>query len=415
MTQTIFSEDWNDICVPRLGLATLTRLAFEGADLRPLWNEWMDAATDDVAGSGMGMDLSVIAQLWGEKEKGLAIQRDTLQLNRLYRGKRENDTSRLRVLAIAAASDIGANTPIEFLVEGSDIDLAIWYVLPDAPLPTPMPAHDIAILIAPATADGEVALAQTEALASAWPRPLLNSPAKIRNLERDRLYRQLARIPGLIIPATARVSRSDLTAVARRKCLLMNAVPGGEFPVIIRPFGSHAGFGLAKIDSPRHLSDYLQERGEDGFFVSNYVDYSSPDGKFRKYRVALVGGQPYACHMAIAEQWKVWYLNADMALSVPNRVEEAAFMEFFDSEFAVRHRDALAQMADRIGLDYLIVDCAQTQAGELLIFEADNCAIVHDMDPPSVYPYKPAQMRKIFDGFVKMLHQRAAAIRSCAA
>ena len=414
MTAVTFSDTWEDICIPRLGISALTRMAFNGEDLKPLWNQWMDIATDDAAGSGMGMDLSVIAQLWGEKEKGLAIQRDTLQLNPLYRGKREPAASRLKLLAIAAASDIGANTPIEFLLEGSDIDLAVWYVVPGAAVPPILPAHDVAILIAPATADGESALAQMEALTVLWPSPLLNDPAAIRNLERDRLYRQLANIPGLVIPATLRASRDQLTAVAAHKCLLMNVLEGGEFPIIVRPFGSHAGFGLAKIDNPRQLSAYLQERAEDGFFVSNFVDYAGADGKFRKYRVALIAGKPYACHMAICDQWKVWYLNADMALSVSNRIEEATFMQQFDSAFAARHGGALAEMAARIGLDYVIVDCAETKKGELLIFEADNCAIVHDMDPPSIYPYKPAQMRKIFDAFVNMLHRRAA-LRSCAA
>lgn len=415
MSVPAFSQDWEAITVPRQGVATLTRMAFQGEDLRPLWNRMMEAATDDAAGSGMGMDLSVIAQLWGEKQQGLAIQADTLKLNALYRSARARDDGNLRVLAIACASDIGANTPIEFLVGDSDIDLAIWYVRPGAAMPAVLPAHDVAIVIAPATEDGEAALAQVESLMPHWPCPVLNNPSAVRNLERDRLYHLLAGTPGLVIPPTARLTREDLTAVARQKCLLMNVLAGGEFPIIVRPFGSHAGFGLAKIESPKALHDYLQTQPEEGFFISPYVDYASPDGKFRKYRLALIGGEPYAVHMAIADQWKVWYLNADMALSVPNRVAEGSFMEFFEADFAVRHKGALAELAARIGLDYVIVDCAETKAGELLIFEADNCAIVHDMDPPAIYPYKPAQMCKIFDAFVDMLHDRTAATRSCAA
>ena len=85
--------------------------------------------------------------------------------------------------------------------------------------------------------------------------------------------------------------------------------------------------------------------------------------------------------MAVAEEWKVWYLNADMALSAANRLEEARFMQFFDETFGARHAGALAEMAARIGLDYVLIDCAETKDGELLVFEADHCAIVHDMDP----------------------------------
>jgi hypothetical protein len=128
---------------------------------------------------------------------------------------------------------------------------------------------------------------------------------------------------------------------------------------------------------------------------------------FRKYRIALIDGKAFAVHMAIADEWKVWYLNADMALSPSNRLEEARFMQYFDETFATRHAQALAAMSAAIGLDYVLVDCAETRNGELLIFEADHCAIVHDMDPVNVYPYKPAQMHKIYAAFVDMLKRRA--------
>lgn len=82
-------------------------------------------------------------------------------------------------------------------------------------------------------------------------------------------------------------------------------------------------------------------------------------------------------------------------------------MRTFDVGFARRHVAALAGIVTRIGLDYFIVDCAETRDGRLLVFEADNTAIVHDMDPPDVFPYKPPQMRKIFDAFAAMIERRS--------
>lgn len=90
-------------------------------------------------------------------------------------------------------------------------------------------------------------------------------------------------------------------------------------------------------------------------------------------------------------------------------------MQFFDESFAVRHTQAIGAMSAAIGLDYVLVDCAETRDGELLIFEADHCAIVHDMDPVNVYPYKPMQMRKIFSAFAAMLKRHAIQAGSCAA
>ena len=50
---------------------------------------------------------------------------------------------------------------------------------------------------------------------------------------------------------------------------------------------------------------------------------------------------------------------------------------------------------------------AENRRGELLIFEADNTAVVHNMDSPELFPYKVPQMRKVFEAFAAMLHRRA--------
>jgi glutathione synthase/RimK-type ligase-like ATP-grasp enzyme len=247
------------------------------------------------------------------------------------------------------------------------------------------------------------ALRKIELKMSRWPRPLLNPPHRVRNLDRDKLHGLLDGIKGLDIPATTCVTRAQLSDLDTR------------FPVIIRPRGSHAGVGLAKVDDSAGIANYLSGRAEDEFFVTRFVDYASKDGLFRKYRIVLVDGKPYACHMAIADRWDIWYLNAGMAFSESKRNEEAHFMRSFDSEFAVRHQGALAAMADRIGLDYFTVDCAENNNGELLIFEADNTAVVHNMDSPELYPYKAPQMRRIFDAFAAMLSRRSRPDRERAA
>jgi hypothetical protein len=395
---------WDQACVVRLGVAHLTRLAFQGCDLYPLWSDMMDRVTDDAVGSGLGMDLSVIAQLRGDKPTGLAIQRDSLKLHQLFSTGTSPGTSSLRVLALAAASDMGANTPIDFLTAGQDIALATLYLGSGVPVPAHIPAHDVAIVVAPSSEDGEHALAVIEKLAENWPVPVLNRPAHIRELERDRLYCHLAGIEGLVIPPTLRLTRAAL-----------NSGIDLQFPLIIRPLGSHAGFGLAKLDDAPGLHVYLDQRREDNFFVSPFMDYSGKDRLFRKYRIAMIDGRPFPVHMAIAEEWKVWYLNADMALNVAHRAEEAKFMQFFDENFGRRHARALAQLAERVGLDYFLIDCAETRDGALLIFEADHCAIVHDMDPVNVYPYKPGAMKKLFEAFGCMLRCRSLAAASRAA
>jgi hypothetical protein len=402
-------------CADRIGMAKLAKLAFDGGDLRPMWRDLVAKLIDGTADAGEGLDLSLIAQLLGDKQTGLAIQQDVLKSQRLFRSPCVAKQPRLRVLALAAATDMGSNTPIEFLLEQSGIDLMILYVIPEFELPVPLPDHDVAIVIASDSEDCRAALDQIDRAAVRWPRPLLNIPRQVCNLDRDKLYRLLAHIEGLVIPATIAVARGQLQEVSRSAGVLAGIATELAFPIVVRPRGSHAGVGLAKIDDGAALQRYLSERQEQEFFISRFVDYSDEDGLFRKYRVVFVDGRAYACHMAIAERWDIWYLNAGMTASASKRLEEETFMHTFDIGFARRHQTVLAALVERVGLEYFMIDCAETADGSLLIFEADNTAVVHNMDPPSVFPYKSPQMHKIFDAFAAMLERRARCGRERAA
>jgi hypothetical protein len=394
-------------CMDRLGVGALTRMQVRGHDLRPLWQSLITKLIDGTVDAGEGLDLALIAQLLGDKPAGLAIQQQILASHQLFRLKDSPERPRLRVLALAAATDIGSNTPIEFLLANSEIELLTLYVVPDAELPTPLPDHDVAIVIASDSEETRDALSMIERAAARWPRPLLNPPHLVGNLDRDKLHRVLDGVEGLQLPTTVGVVRARLQELSRSPLVLSDIAGDLAFPVIVRPRGSRAGAGLAKIDDRAALRNYLDGRREQEFFLSRFVDYASEDGLFRKYRIVFVDGRPYACHLAIADRSDIWYLNAGMSQSASKRLEEERFIRAFDDDFARRHQCALSAIAARIGLDYFIVDCAEARDGTLLVFEADNTAIVHDMDPVDLFPYKQPQMRKIFEAFTAMLDRRA--------
>ena len=403
------------LCADRVGMARLAKMAFDGNDLRPVQQSLIAKLVDGTAEAGEGLDLSLVTQLLGDKQAGLAIQHDILASHQLYRLPCAAKQPRLRVLALAASTDMGSNTPIEFLLEESGVELLMLYVLAEVELPEPLPDHDIAIVIASDSADCRAALRKIDGAAARWPRPLLNPPRLVCNLDRDKLHQMLCGIEGLDIPATVSVTRAQLSDVARSGLLFPDVAAELAFPVIVRPRGSHAGLGLAKVDDCAAIDRYLAQQPEPEFFVSRFVNYANEDGLFRKYRVVFVDHRPYACHMAIADRWDIWYLNAGMSDSAAKRLEEETFMHTFDIGFARRHATALAGLAERIGLDYFTIDCAENRQGELLIFEADNTAVVHNMDHADVFPYKPPQMRRIFDAFAAMLDSRARQARERAA
>jgi hypothetical protein len=295
------------------------------------------------------------------------------------------------------------------MLKGFNGSLDFLFVDANQPFPDHVPEHDLAIMAVGESDENAPLLAALAGVLAGWREPVLNgTPAQVLALGRDRLPTRLAGLAGLDAPPTRRARRAELMVLAEDRNLLQALLPGRDFPLIVRPVGSHAGAGLAKIDSPAALALYLARQPGEVFYLSPFVDYAGPDGRFRKLRIAMIEGKPYVAHMAISEHWMVHYLNAGMAESAAKRSEERAMMESFDVYFALRHARAFESLAERIGLDYFAVDCAEGRDGQLLIFEADTAMIIHDMDPADLYPYKAPAMRELFRGFQGLVRTRAA-------
>src|SRR5260370_42191454 len=99
-------------CADRIGFARLTTMAFNGTDLRPLRDELISKVVGGTAEAGEGLDLSLIEQLLGDKPTGLAIQAEVLAVPQLFPSPCAAKQPKLRVLALEASIDMGANTPI---------------------------------------------------------------------------------------------------------------------------------------------------------------------------------------------------------------------------------------------------------------------------------------------------------------
>ncbi len=300
------AETAEPVCADRIGFAKLTTMAFHGIDLRPLREELMSKIIDGTAGAGEGLDLSLIAQLLGDKQIGLSIQAEVVGFHQLFRSPCAMKQPKLRVLALAAAIDMGGNTPIEFLLEESGIELLTLYVVPGIDLPLPLPDHDVAIVIASDSRECRDALRVIDEMSPRWPRPLLNPPRLVCNLDRDKLHGLLRGVEGLEIPATIHATRVQLAGVAQSEVALAKIAAELRFPIIARPHGSHAGVGLAKLDDPAAIDRYLAERPEQEFFLSRFVDYAGEDGLFRKYRIVFVAGQ--ALRVSHGDRRAVGYL-----------------------------------------------------------------------------------------------------------
>jgi len=400
----------SDTLVPPIvrGTADLTTFAYQGNGYRALMDriERTRARNSSAASeTARTFDTSIAAQLAFRRAEGLNLQDAALVQSQIFRIDGAPPGA-LRLLALVAPGDLMTNTPLDFLTNHLNVRLDLLYMLPDRPLPAVIPDHDIAFF---AVGEADPAkLDRLRRLFAAWPRPVLNDPEFLPELERDTLSRSLAGLAGICSPTATGVSRTDLDAHLRSGFPIEGFdTPAGLYPCLIRPVSSHAGTGLARIRTPAELTEYLRFSFERQFFLTAFEDYSSPDGLFRKSRVAFIDCEPFLCHLAISSNWMVHYLNAGMTGSAEKRAEEANAMAQFDRGFARRHAAAFEMLHQRLGFDYYSIDCAETRDGRLLVFEADPAAIVHLMDPPDMFPYKQPQMHKVFAAFEAMLRGRS--------
>lgn len=390
---------------PLLGLSMLLRAAFQDEDLTVYVPALMARAESEGDAYAM-LDLALILQLRFQKESGLAVLGEALKIRQLFRIATGGEDA-LRLLVIKTPGDLMANTPLECLLDDAGITIDVLYVGADLPWPTRLPPHDL-VFVAISEADAHRALlAQLATQLAQWPRPLLNLPQRIPHLSRDEAFEVLHDVPGICMTVTSRIDRHGLQQWVTAGAAQREVLPGIAFPIILRPLGSHAGTDLCRIDDAAEVSAYLQRVEAEQFFVANFIDYASADGLFRKFRVLQIDGRAFVCHMGISEHWMVHYPYDEMKAHADRRQEEAAMMASFDDAFALRHRDALAAIHARFGLDYVGFDCAETRDGKLLIFELANALVVHGIDDPQQFPYKAAQMQKVFAAFRDMLQRKA--------
>ncbi|MEI7795505.1 MAG: RimK family alpha-L-glutamate ligase [Methylococcaceae bacterium] len=389
-----FTLDLNALTTkPFIGLVELMRLAHANVDLAALGQMLIDKTVENPHDANALMDLATVLQLRGNPDLALQFQAEAIELQRAYVSPNHSQTT-LRVLALMSAGDLMANTPIEFLLENSDITLTQFYVSLESG-EFDLPEHDVLFVAIAESEENLPLLKQLEPILKLWAKPVFNKPEHIANMSRDAACQLLANAAGIVMPETTRLASPHFEG-GQGGCVF-------DYPLIIRPIDSHAGHDLEKIESQTALNDYVARQHFNEFFVAQFVDYRNADGLFRKYRVMLISGQPFLAHLAISDHWMIHYLNAGMAEDAAKRAEEAQAMHDFADTFAKKHATAFKTIYERTGLDYVGIDCSETPDGKLLIFEIDSCMIVHAIDCVDLFPYKPAYMAKLFAAFQQLL------------
>ncbi len=313
-----------------------------------------------------------------------------------------------RVLVLAVPGDFQANLPLAALLGANDTELhTLWLSDPESVLADPLsafrgsppPPFDCVFIAIAEDTRHHLALKAADCLAGFLAVPVINNGARISAVSRAGACELLRTLPDTIVPSQRLIERSALST--------------GDlsFPVIVRPSTSHAGKNLARIETAEELRVYLKQVADEVFYVAPFVDYRSADGFWRKYRVIFVDGQPMPYHLAIHNDWAIWYYNARMDLDSWKRNEEARFVEAMASVLPARAMKALHAVGEAIGLHYFGADCGVMPDGRLVVFEIETGMIVHDWDPPEIYPYKRECARSI-RGATEAMFDRSIAART---
>jgi hypothetical protein len=344
-----------------------------------------DVLRRDPAARDAHLRLYEVEQMLGQPQAAIAHLRMALRTSRIVTLPAARQPAELTVLAISRVARWEANTPLELIVDAGRTTLHRYYIDDgDAELPAgELPAYDVLINTIAESDQAANALRLARVFADRAGREPINSPEIVARCGRTDIAARFAGSASIVAPPVERVSAAALgTRIVAE-------------PLVVRPVGSQAGIGLARIDDTEMLRAYLGERDDPEYFVMPFVDYRNDDGFFRKYRVMFVEGVPYACHLAISPRWMIHYYNAAMADHQWMRDEEARFIADLGSVFGGPLADALAEVAAALPLEYFGIDCTIARDGRLLLFEADAAMLVHGSDPPDLYPYKRAGFERI--------------------
>jgi tetratricopeptide (TPR) repeat protein/glutathione synthase/RimK-type ligase-like ATP-grasp enzyme len=235
--------------------------------------------------------------------------------------------------------------------------------------------------------------------------PVVNHPRRVMDSGREAMAGRLAGTPRCRVPKTRLFAASAL-AQADTSGVLAEF----ELPLLVRKAGTHGGDVFAKCEDLAAVVAFVLAHPQDDFYVTEYVDYRSADGFFRKYRFISIDGQLMPYHLAIHDHWMVHHFRTDMANQRWMQQEEEAFLAHPEAVFDEARMAAVQAIARATGLEYCGVDIGVTPAGDVVFFESNATMLVHDeKDGPFVF--KNAYIARIKVAFDAMLARMAGVAR----
>lgn len=182
------------------------------------------------------------------------------------------------------------------------------------------------------------------------------------------------------------------------------------YPVLLRPPGLHGSQGLVRVDDPDELTN--KAAALRSCTVTDFVDFRSEDGLWRKYRMVYAGDRLFRRHILTDTAWNLTRDarrfsrdRADLVAEEQEWLRRPVTLEGDSIEARVMHQFRALQ------LDFGVIDCALTPGGDLVVFEINACVqITNSIDEHAMGDrrYFEANNEQILSALLDEIHARAA-------
>ena len=208
---------------------------------------------------------------------------------------------------------------------------------------------------------------------------VINRPEAVLRTTRDQVAKRLEGIEGLRVPKVLRLrnpSPGSASAAAQRA--------GLAFPLIVRMAGTHTGTIIGIFNRPDELDAAVG--GPGAFILTEFVDFRSDDGIYRKYRAFFIGRRRIFRHLISSDGWSIHAKERfDFMAKYPALIaEEQDILKDPAGLLPEPASAALDAVRERLGLDYFGIDFGIVSDGRAVMFEANatmNFFPVVDLDP----------------------------------
>jgi hypothetical protein len=212
-----------------------------------------------------------------------------------------------------------------------------------------------------------LALRQLASFELASQLPLVNPSWAVAATARPVIARRLAHQVGVRAPHCTLFRAGGVTLAEHIEA------EGHTYPVLLRPPGRHGSVGLVRVDDPSEITSQARDLRL-ACTVTDFVDFRSDDGLWRKYRMVYAGDRLFRRHVLADREWNLTRAARPFMNDRPELVAQE--QEWLGRPVTLERDGIEARIMHQfraLQLDFGVMDFALPPDGDLVVFEINAC------------------------------------------